>query len=575
MRGQEDRDRQARERQQKVEALLAKAERAASHEAAIEAVNEALELDPRHETARHLLARQRAALEQEVAERARRQQIEAARQQIGELLQQDELSQAEQALAAAEHDCHDLSAFDQLRQRLRQKQHDRRASEAVASAGREFAAGRHDPAVAALEHFTPPHPVVSRALAGLKAEIDVFRRREEEQRRLAAARAAREREIASELDAARTHIGRQQFVEAIGALQRVKQLDPATAGLAGLVEIAEAGKVAAEEAERRRQECQSRLEDAQKRFRRRDFVRALALTEEALRVDPQNPDAVALRAEIQRVLDEQAIARAPAESTTGIREGWFHSKPLQLGLVVAFMAAAFILYRVMMPPPKTSPRALEQVPSAQQAPRASAAPSPPPETKTEQPPSSIPREADRTPAVIPSSAPSGTRPSSAAGQREQRIKPRDGANDRRVRDTPVENPLDVAQPGPSAGAPLSGARTESDVAALSARLLDQGDKLLQARNYDGAVLAYEDASRLGNTEGQPRAEKARQQKALEVRTRLSRAERLQDTGDYEGALRAVDEALALEPKSAAIRELRQRVLDAQSFERGLRPKKFE
>src|SRR6185295_4790651 len=168
-----------------------------------------------------------------------------------------------------------------------------------------------------------------------------------------------------------------------------------------------------------------------------------------------------------------------------------------------------------------------------------------------------------------------TRPSSAAGQREQRIKPRDGANDRRVRDTPVENPLDVAQPGPSAGAPLSGARTESDVAALSARLLDQGDKLLQARNYDGAVLAYEDASRLGNTEGQPRAEKARQQKALEVRTRLSRAERLQDTGDYEGALRAVDEALALEPKSAAIRELRQRVLDAQSFERGLRPKKFE
>ena len=553
-----------RERRQKIEALLAQAEQAASHEAAIEALNEVLVVDPGHETARHLLAHRRAAFEQEVAERARRQQIEAARDRIGELLQRDELSLAEEALAAAEKEGHEVAAFDELRHRLRQKQLDRLASEAVERAGAEFAAGRHDSAVTALERFRPPHPAVTRALTGLKAEIERARRHEEEQRRLEAMRVAREQEIASGLDAARTHIRRRQFVEAKGVLHRVKQLDPEAAGLAELAREAEAGRVAVEEAERRRHECQSRLAAAQKRFDRRDFAGALALTEDALRVDPQNPEAVDLRAEIQRAMDEQTIVVGSAESTPRISQGWFHSKPLRLGLVAVFMVAAFVVYRVLTPVSEPSQAVLEPVRSAQDGPPAPAVPPSPSDTGAQQPPSTIAGVPDRTPPVVLSSA-SGTVPSSAAGQREQRVKPREGANDRRVRDTPVENPLDVAQPGPSA----------SDVAALTARLLEQGDKLLEARNYDGAVLAYEDASRHGSTEGRPRAEKARQQKALEIRSRVGRAERLQDTGDYEGALRAIDEAVALDPKSTAIRDLRQRVLDAQGFERGLRPKKFE
>jgi hypothetical protein len=62
------------------------------------------------------------------------------------------------------------------------------------------------------------------------------------------------------------------------------------------------------------------------------------------------------------------------------------------------------------------------------------------------------------------------------------------------------------------------------------------------------------------------------EKAAQVRQRLNRAERLQDSGDYDEALRLVDEALSIDPKSAESRRLRQRVLDAQSFERGLRPR---
>jgi hypothetical protein len=62
------------------------------------------------------------------------------------------------------------------------------------------------------------------------------------------------------------------------------------------------------------------------------------------------------------------------------------------------------------------------------------------------------------------------------------------------------------------------------------------------------------------------------EKAAQVRQRLTRAERLQDSGDYDEALRLVDEALSIDPKNVESRRLRQRVLDAQSFERGLRPR---
>jgi tetratricopeptide (TPR) repeat protein len=93
---------------------------------------------------------------------------------------------------------------------------------------------------------------------------------------------------------------------------------------------------------------------------------------------------------------------------------------------------------------------------------------------------------------------------------------------------------------------------------------------MQARNYDGALSAYEEAGRLGSVAGRERAAKVSQEKTAQVRLRLNRVDRLLDTGDYDEALRLIDEAASFDSKSAEIERLRQRVVDAQSFERGFR-----
>jgi hypothetical protein len=84
------------------------------------------------------------------------------------------------------------------------------------------------------------------------------------------------------------------------------------------------------------------------------------------------------------------------------------------------------------------------------------------------------------------------------------------------------------------------------------------------------LSTYEEAVRLGSPEALKRVEAVRQERTAQVRLRVNAVDRLQDSGDYEQALRLLDEALKLEPKSAEVARLRQRVLDAQSFERGLR-----
>ena len=75
--------------------------------------------------------------------------------------------------------------------------------------------------MAALKRFHPRHPLISRALEDLTGALERLRRQEEEQRRneaerLAREQLAREQQVVSLREAARSHIGRQQFVEALG-----------------------------------------------------------------------------------------------------------------------------------------------------------------------------------------------------------------------------------------------------------------------------------------------------------------------------------------------------------------------
>lgn len=106
---------------------------------------------------------------------------------------------------------------------------------------------------------------------------------------------------------------------------------------------------------------------------------------------------------------------------------------------------------------------------------------------------------------------------------------------------------------------------------------------MDARNFDGAIAAFENAARLGSDAGRTRAETARQEKALQERRELAqqreviqqreliqqalvRARQLMDKGDYDEALRAISQALKVDSKNAEAIMLREKVLAAQAFE---------
>ena len=527
----EELEREVNERREKVSALIGKADQTGSHEAAIEALKAALELDPGHEAAEQLLARHTAALEQLAAEEARQQRIAAARRRIEVLLQKDELNEAEQEIAQFERDSGggDLSALEEPRRRLREKLHDRVAAGAIERARREFTAGHQDAAVAALERFHPPHPLVSRALAELSTDLARLERHEQQRKRKEAERLAREQEVASLLDTARSCIERQQFVEALGALRRVRQLDPEV-GLTELVEAAEAGRVAAEEAGRRRHESEGVLAKALKRYRKRDFAQALMLADEACRLDPDNSAVSGMRDEIRQALSDRTAAAGSAglarqaRVTLGDVPAILRSRPWHVGIVAVVLLSILVLFSFS----RRDGRPFGQSESSHRSIGSG-------------------RDVPLAPDVVVPSVQPETVPA--------------------VVQSPV---LEHSKPvAPRAGRPLTPAPSGLEIRI--ALLLADGDKFIEARNYDGALSAYEEAGRLGSAVGRERAEKVGQVRAAQVRVRLNRAERLQGTGEYDEALRVVDDALTLDPKSGEARRLRQRVLDAQRFERGPRP----
>jgi tetratricopeptide (TPR) repeat protein len=537
-------EQEARERDDKVVALVSSVETAPTHEAAIAALSEALALDSEHKLASQLLAHHRAALEVEAAERVK-QRERAARQRVEGLLERGALDEAEQALVQAEAECGDATAFADERRRVHSAQHDRLASEAVNRAKDEFVAGRRDAAVALLERFHPSHPAVSKALADHRAEIE--RLRQEVQRK--AEWLARERRIASLRDDARQQLDRQEFIEALDTLGQIQQLDPEARGLPELIERAEAGRAAQAEMERRRVESMNRLADATKKFRRHDHAAAAALIEEALRIDPRNVAAIEFLEEVQKA----RLAEKVSQPRT-----WWLLQARGLAASLALVAFGFVTYGVWnrgVPAPQPSDsRPSDPGPSN---PQVIPQPEPPPTNAT--PADTVRPEPPKENVSSPTIEKTTPRPSAdpAVTQREQ----------------PKPIP---PRPAPTRPAP-------SGVELKIQALLTQGDEAFAARRYDDAIAAYDQASRLGSEAGRARAEKARseveaaraeadrsqKERASQVRQRLSRAEQLLDLGRYQEALGQVDEALKLEPKSAEATALRQKINDAWSFEKNV------
>jgi hypothetical protein len=94
--------RKLRERQARVAALLGQVKTTASHEGAIELLQEILRLEPGHRESQDLMARRQSALEQERAAARKLAEIEAARRSIAQAIEAGDLDRAETALKQAE-----------------------------------------------------------------------------------------------------------------------------------------------------------------------------------------------------------------------------------------------------------------------------------------------------------------------------------------------------------------------------------------------------------------------------------------------------------------------------------------
>jgi serine/threonine-protein kinase len=115
---QREEERKAAERREKVATAIKKAKAAASHEAAIAALKEALALEPDHREARTLYDSRTAALEKERAEAKRLKDIETARQTIAGLIGKQQFDAADAALKDAEAKLQVGKTFKDLKKQL-------------------------------------------------------------------------------------------------------------------------------------------------------------------------------------------------------------------------------------------------------------------------------------------------------------------------------------------------------------------------------------------------------------------------------------------------------------------------
>ena len=274
-------------------------------------------------------------------------------------------------------------ALEAEEERARREAHDAAASQQLDSAGREFAAGHHQEAIARLERFQPPHPRVTAAIDELRSALaaiesratdavsrarQAFRagqheaaiqvlatfeppglpavtealtalqsdkrrldeaareaKRLEEQRRAEAeARRQRDARVAALIDSARQMASATRFDEAQAALDEAFRIDRARPELADVRRDVQAARAAHEAAERRARDLAAKVADGVARLAKGDAVRAFRRAEEVLAADAQHEGALALRAQAleleQRQQQEAEAARTAARLEREARE---------------------------------------------------------------------------------------------------------------------------------------------------------------------------------------------------------------------------------------------------------------
>ena len=306
--------RRAEEEQRELEAQRLAEEEQRRLEAQRLAEEEARRIEAKRlaeEEQRRIEAQRRKEEERRLAEVAEAQRLEARRQaqaaaiaEVSGQIDRELFDAAERTLEAFEGQFGFSEESTALRARLasirRKQQHERDAHQAVATAASEFERGQHQRAIAILQRFTPPHPVVTEALQTLTDRLGRLERQREEE---AAARAVEEQfqraeTLARLITSVRTALKAGRTPDAARALSEARAIDPDAPELNDLAEAIRAAIEKEEKALRAREEIRDSLERAKKRLGKRDFAGALGLVDEVLAREPHHGDALELRARI-------------------------------------------------------------------------------------------------------------------------------------------------------------------------------------------------------------------------------------------------------------------------------------
>jgi tetratricopeptide (TPR) repeat protein len=315
-----------RRRLEQIDAQLAAAARCAEraqYEAALRHVSSALALDPAHRDALRLQTQLAEDLERERRLREEQRRRDDRQRRILALIADAERAPTEETALALLHRARELDPSrsdvpeliarreQQLAEKRWRDEHERRAREVVEAARRDFAAGEHDAALAALASFDPPHRVVSDTLANLRAKAEAMARRARE---AADARAA-------QLALAREHLAHERFEDALSVLQsmgsRVRQ-DPE---LEPLRSAAEDGLRRAQAEESRRRSIDHGLAATALALERGRYAEAAAALEAVLAVAPDDTRALELRAGIAHGAERAQLAEAAVVSARRVAEG--------------------------------------------------------------------------------------------------------------------------------------------------------------------------------------------------------------------------------------------------------------
>jgi tetratricopeptide (TPR) repeat protein len=346
-----------REREKKIAAVIAKAQKTASHEGAIAILQEAVGLDPDHENLRGMLEQRRNALAEE------RRQAEERLARIGEAITRaSEMASHEMAISTLE-EAHRLDprhaglreALQQRRAALEREQAEQRRLEerrrAIADGMARAAKTSHESAVRILEELAALDPIDDRIAELLRERRSALEAEREEARQVR----IRQEQIAALISEAKSVTS---HADAIAVLNRALALEPSDRKVKSLLGARSAALERESEDEARRQALQETRARITQLIERREFDAARAALADAER-----------RLQAKRELrDLRKMLARTAAADTGVPTALRSNRRLQLGVAALLVLAVGVGYWIIgTPTPSPTPPGEGQQPIAQTA----------------------------------------------------------------------------------------------------------------------------------------------------------------------------------------------------------------